>query len=671
MTERFSRTFPGDAAFGGAAGFEQILLESGLVSSEGIEAAQRALGGAPTDDELAQRLLQTGRLTAYQIKLLRAHKLSELVIGAYEVLDRLGAGGMGAVFKARHRQMKRVVALKVLASHLAGNEDFVQRFQREVEVIAQLTHPNIVMAFDAGVSEAGHFLVMEFVDGRDLDSVVTRHGPLSVSAAVHCVVQAARGLEYAHGRGIVHRDIKPANLLRDAQAVVKVTDLGLARIRNTVSGLGGLTQAGRMMGTVDFMPPEQAIDAAQTDQRADVYSLGATLYFLVTGQPPYPEQSLTAALLKHRDAPIPSLAAARKDVPAALDAIFRRMMAKSPEDRYQTMTEVVGALEAIQPTLSDTAGAKGTGAVTSPGPPPSQAATIACSALDPNLDTSLVAASDATDRTILERPAKIAGARVLKVILVEPSRVQSGIIRRYLQGDGINQVVAVASGKDALNALRTENPDAVICALHLPDMTGVQLAQQIRAENAAALPGFVLISSEADSAEAGSLSKYDKGVVLRKPFTPEKLAEALRVVADKPVADMSSAAGAKGRLGNLRVLIVDDSAPARMHIRGVLQGLDLAHFVEAADGAQAVAALAKDTFDLIVTDYNMPFMDGRGLVGYVKQNPATASVPIIMVTTETDPAKLAAVRQMGVTVCDKSFQRDVVRDIIEQIARVA
>src|SRR5262249_9592811 len=187
MTERFSRTSPG----GAAAGLEQILLESGLVSTEEMDAVRRALGGAlPADDDaLAQSFLDNGRLTAYQIKLLRAYRLSELVIGAYEVLDRLGAGGMGAVFKARHRQMKRIVALKVLASHLAGNEDFVQRFQREVEVIAQLTHPNIVMAFDAGVSDAGHFLVMEFVDGRDLDSVVTRYGPLSVSVAVNCVVQ--------------------------------------------------------------------------------------------------------------------------------------------------------------------------------------------------------------------------------------------------------------------------------------------------------------------------------------------------------------------------------------------------------------------------------------------------------------------------------------------------
>src|SRR5262249_7530434 len=158
----------------------------------------------------------------------------------------------------------------------------------------------------------GHFLVMEYVDGRDLDSLVKTGGPLSVAAAVNCILHVARGLEYAHSRGIIHRDIKPANLLRDVNGVVKVTDLGLARFRNTGS-LGGITQAGGVVGTVDFMPPEQAVDATRIDHRADIYSLGATLYFLLSGQPPYPERTLMAALLKHRDAPIPSLQEVRKE----------------------------------------------------------------------------------------------------------------------------------------------------------------------------------------------------------------------------------------------------------------------------------------------------------------------------------------------------------------------
>jgi two-component system chemotaxis response regulator CheY len=195
----------------------------------------------------------------------------------------------------------------------------------------------------------------------------------------------------------------------------------------------------------------------------------------------------------------------------------------------------------------------------------------------------------------------------------------------------------------------------------------VQLAEQIRTQCKAGAPGFVLISSEAESSEVGSLSKCGNAVLLHKPFGPEQLVEALRVVAARRPALFT----AKDR-SRLRVLIVDDSAAARVHVRSVLTGLGLAQFVDAADGAQAVAVVAREPFDLIVTDYNMPYMDGRGLVGYLKQNPATASVPIIMVTTEQDPGKLEAVRQLGVTaICDKSFQPDAVRKILEELVRAS
>src|SRR5215471_6219626 len=169
---------------------------------------------------------------------------------------------MGTVFKARHRRMKRVVALKVLSREVAASGKFADRFQREVETVARLSHPNIVMAFDADESEAGPFLVMEFVNGRDLATRVQATGPLSLRDAVDCTLQAARGLAYAHSQGIVHRDIKPANLLQDVGGVVKVADLGLARLNEAASQsaetAGSLTQAGSVVGTVDYMPPEQA-----------------------------------------------------------------------------------------------------------------------------------------------------------------------------------------------------------------------------------------------------------------------------------------------------------------------------------------------------------------------------------------------------------------------------
>jgi two-component system chemotaxis response regulator CheY len=211
--------------------------------------------------------------------------------------------------------------------------------------------------------------------------------------------------------------------------------------------------------------------------------------------------------------------------------------------------------------------------------------------------------------------------------------------------------------------MRNDPPDAIIATQHLSDMTGLQLAERIRGENKVRATGFVLISTEAESSQADGLSKCGKAVLLHKPFTSEQLVDALRIVCAVPLPPSSLA----GR-GKLRVLIVDDSAAARIHMRSVLQKLGLAQFREAVDGAQAVAAVVTEAFDLIVTDYNMPLMDGQGLVSYLKQNPATASIPIIMVTTEEDPRKLDAVRELGVAaVCDKSFPPEVAQKIIDQL----
>jgi serine/threonine protein kinase len=331
------------------------LKESKLLSAEEIERAADAAspGSAMDGPSFAESLVATGLLTSYQMEVVSKRKFEELRIGNYEVLDRLGAGGMGIVFKARHRRMKRIVALKLLSSDLAKDDKFVRRFQREVEAIARLSHPNIVMAYDADEDQAGPFLVMECVDGDDLSAQVQKHGPLDVPTAVNCILQAARGLEYAHSNGIIHRDIKPANLLRDSMGIVKVSDLGVARLNmvESAADLSGITQAGGIVGSVHYMSPEQATDSTTIDYRADIYSLGATLYFLLLGRPPYQSQTMMAVMLQHREAPIPSLAEMRTDVPLALDAVFHRMLAKAPGDRYQTMTEVVGALETVESTV--------------------------------------------------------------------------------------------------------------------------------------------------------------------------------------------------------------------------------------------------------------------------------------------------------------------------------
>ncbi len=204
----------------------------------------------------------------------------------YRVLALLGAGGMGAVYKAEHRLMERLVALKVMAARLLGNAAMVERFRREVKAAARLAHPNIVTAHDAEQAGDLHFLVMEYVEGTDLARVVAERGPLPVGEACDYVRQAAMGLQHAHEHGMIHRDIKPHNLMLTPQGTVKMLDFGLARLAGEAgSQPGGGTAQGTVLGTVDYMAPEQADDAHQADIRSDIYSLGCTLYHLLSGRP--------------------------------------------------------------------------------------------------------------------------------------------------------------------------------------------------------------------------------------------------------------------------------------------------------------------------------------------------------------------------------------------------
>ena len=670
--------------------FLRNLGESNLFTEEELKHALEAIPDPlePDGDTLALRLVAAGKLTMFQAKAVRERRFNELVIGNYQVLDRLGAGGMGTVYKARHRRMKRVVAIKVLTKTADQSDKFVQRFQREVEAVARLSHPNIVLAHDADEAELGRFLVMEFVDGKDLASVVQERGPLPVQEAVDCTLQAARALDYAHKQGIMHRDIKPANLMRDVSGVVKVADLGLARFSEQAESAdkaaSALTQAGTIMGTVDFMSPEQAMGATDIDHRTDIYSLGCTLHYLLLGRPPYEGPTLMAVLVMHREAAIPSMRKALPEISPALDLAFQRMVAKKPADRFATMAEAVHALEAISVPVEQTARVPDLRSATvafvpsaaagefqlleEPAPARQLDATIADAAGARLADT---APSQTIDMPPTGKPA--AGATIL---LVEPSRVQAGIIRKYLQEIGFQEVTTASSGQKALEIARTVPAQIVICTMQLADMTGIQLAQRMREQQLDSPPGFVLITSQGDAEEENLASQAAQVVLLPKPFDQNQLAEALvaamsgassRNLTDSPSGGLGSGKYADSNdRGRLRVLIVDDSAPARVHVRGVLKELGFTQFVEAADGARAVAALTGEKFDLIVTDFNMPFMDGGGLVAYLKQNPATASAPIIMVTTETDPAKLDPVRKLGVMICDKSFQRENVRKILEK-----
>jgi len=327
--------------------FVKQLADSGIIAPGKLKEFIPPNAQPKDAQELAQLLVQQKQLTKYQAQEIYQGRSRSLILGNYTILEKIGAGGMGQVFKAEHRRMKRVVAIKMLPPAVSGDPATVARFQREVEAAARLRHTNVVAADDADEANGAYFLVMEFVDGSDLSAVVKKNGPLTTPQALDYTLQAARGLAYAHAAGVVHRDIKPANLLLARDGTVKILDMGLARVSSSgdVSSRAELTGVGAIMGTIDYMAPEQAMNTKDADARADIYSLGCSLHYLLTGKPLYGGETLTARLMAHQAYPIPPLRAQRSDVSDELEAVFRKLVAKQPEERYQTMGEVVAALE--------------------------------------------------------------------------------------------------------------------------------------------------------------------------------------------------------------------------------------------------------------------------------------------------------------------------------------
>lgn len=712
--------------------FAQAVMASGLVNADALRGAiDNAHGNAA---ELAESLVRANLLTPFQVEALREGRGDMLSLGNYDILDRLGAGGMGTVYKARHRRMKRIVALKILAANLSDNPVFLKRFQREVETIACLGHPNIVMAYDADATGSTHFLVMEFVQGMDLAAYVARRGPLPVAEAVDCLLQAARGLAYAHSQEMVHRDVKPHNLLRDDSGVVKLTDLGLVQLNRDAEDKAadtGMTSTGGIVGTPDYMPPEQGLDSAALDHRADIYALGCTLFYLLTGKPPYTGANVLSILLKHRDAPVPDLPQASP----RLNSLFHRMLAKRPEDRVQRMDEVVHELEAIVAAMATDATANAAvndgearpnlGSRQAPTPPGFGPTAIAGSgaATSPDAPVNSQWSSASTPRHADQTQDFSVTALRMTVLVVEPSRVQAAIIRGFLQEHGVEVLATAGRGEEAIELVRRHQPNAVVSAMQLPDFTGVRLAERIRTECDMVAPGFVLVTTGASDDESRHFAHLPRVVSLCKPFSSQQLWQALgRVTGTSQEFTLAGAIGASGigaagaihprsnasstlvltpaefaaaagcpprgadgvtgaamapgsgptagkiDRARLRVMIVDDSSTARMNIRNVLKGLGISNFLEVPDGAYAIAVAANEICHLIVTDYNMPLMDGRALVSYLKQNPATRHIPIVMVTTEADPEKLAAVRRLGVVaILEKAFPSQIVGPLLDSL----
>jgi serine/threonine-protein kinase len=295
----------------------------------------------PTASDTATRLVQAGILTPFQARLILQGKHRGFKLGPYRILNQIGAGGMGQVFLAAHAALRRRVALKVLPPKQALDPANVERFYSEARAAAALDHPNIVHAYDVACDKGTHFLVLEYLDGEPLDRMLATFGRLPVGEAVSYAVQAAAGLQHAHEKGVAHRDIKPANLLVGRDGIVKILDLGLAQFFED-SGTKLARGAGDIRGTTDYVAPEQLI-GANADHRSDIYNLGATLYHLLTGQPPFAGTTAAKMIAHHLSAVTPAHELC-PDVPEPLSDIVETMLAKDPADRYQTAAEVVQAL---------------------------------------------------------------------------------------------------------------------------------------------------------------------------------------------------------------------------------------------------------------------------------------------------------------------------------------
>jgi eukaryotic-like serine/threonine-protein kinase len=390
------------------ATFVDGVLQSQLLEAAQCDEVQRLCTSMDDSRELARELMRRDWLTAYQVNQIFQGKGAGLILGPYILLQRIGEGGMGQVYKARQRMLNRVVALKVIRKECLGNPRVIARFQREIRAAGQLNHPHIVRAYDADQLDGTYYIAMEYIDGVDLAHLVREQGPLPVAQACEYIRQAALGLQHAFERGLVHRDLKPANLLvthavasdrrRSSGMIplpsnvnvkrsnsslpriepqhypwgmVKILDMGLARCIDPFTGRAStqLTQLGSVMGTPEFIAPEQARDAHTSDTRADLYSLGCTLYFLLTGQPPFPHGTMTEKFLQHQIEEAEPVAVVRRErllarkhslptnhelcVPDAVSQVVCRLLAKQPEDRYQTPIELASELQAILKQMVD------------------------------------------------------------------------------------------------------------------------------------------------------------------------------------------------------------------------------------------------------------------------------------------------------------------------------
>lgn len=353
-----------------AKSFLSLLQKSGIVPEDRLKAAladlsKLAAGRVVGLRELSAHLIDSGVITHWHAEKLQTGKYKGFFLGKYKLLGHLGTGGMSSVYLAEHTITGQKRALKVLPRKKVSDKSYFDRFYREGRAAASLSDPNVVRIYDICDEGDTHYMVMEYVQGKDLYEVVKEGGPLDYNLALDYTIQAAKGLQHAHDMKLVHRDVKPANLLVTDEKVVKILDLGLALLTEDEESLTVLHNE-RVMGTADYLAPEQAVNSHEVDHRADIYGLGCTLYFLLTGHPPFPNGSLAQRIAMHQTQEPVEITEDRPDCPQEIVALCKRMMKKSADDRFQSCNEVIKAIKSCRERIAAAAtllsgGSDGTG----------------------------------------------------------------------------------------------------------------------------------------------------------------------------------------------------------------------------------------------------------------------------------------------------------------------
>jgi response regulator RpfG family c-di-GMP phosphodiesterase/serine/threonine protein kinase len=469
----------------------QELLTSSVVLVEDWEAlpvpAREEVARSPDRDALLARLVEHKLLTDYQASRVRSGKAFGLVLGNYRLLERLGAGGMGVVFRAEHMRMRRQVAIKVLTLSRVESGQTLRRFYGEMRAIAQLQHPNIVAAMDAGEvagldAEAPqiHYFVMEYVAGQNLEEHVLAHGPLAPAQACDLIHQVACALAEAHKHHLVHRDIKPSNILLMPEGQAKLLDFGVAR-----RFYQRLTEPGTVLGSIDYMAPEQARDSTNVDIRADIYALGGTLFWSLTGRSPFITQgNMIEELVRRLIEPPPSVQAVSPHLPAQLDAVVVRMMANDPNDRYPTPQAVMSALLPF---------------------------------LQPEVRERLIQAPPGGGQRSLPNEAFNID-RLNHALLVDDEPEVRRLCRFALEAEGLKCDEA-SSGPQALAAAHDKPYDLVLLDIAMPGISGVEVCRKLRQNPPSPHLKIIMVSAHASADEMALMLSSGADDYLTKPFS--------------------------------------------------------------------------------------------------------------------------------------------------------